>query len=50
MIVTAPQPVQAQSLQSGSADAPTYIEVVKAILAQTLNGQGSELELDGADA
>ncbi|NJN20932.1 MAG: hypothetical protein HC812_06705 [Leptolyngbya sp. RL_3_1] len=49
MIVTVPQPVQAQSLQSGSADAPTYIEVVKAILAQTLNDQGIGFERDDAD-
>jgi hypothetical protein len=38
MIATAPQPLQ--SLQSSQVDSPTYIEVVKAILSETLNAQG----------
>ena len=35
MIATAPQP-----LQSNPADAPTYVEIIKGILSETLNAQG----------
>ncbi len=44
MIATAPQP-----LQSSSIETPTYIEVVKAILAETLNTQGIGIDADDMD-
>ncbi|MGD1905088.1 MAG: hypothetical protein ACFB0C_03740 [Leptolyngbyaceae cyanobacterium] len=44
MIATAPQP-----LQSSQADAPTYVELIKAILSETLNDQGLWADGDELD-
>lgn len=45
MIATAPQPVQ-----YNPTEFPTYIEIVKAILAETLNAQGLGIDADDMDA
>lgn len=45
MIATAPQPVQ-----KSQADTPTYIEVIKAILAETLNAQGLDFDATEIEA
>ena len=45
MIATAPQP-----FQFSQPDAPTYVEIIKAILSETLNDQGLWDEGDEVEA